>query len=155
MMRITLAMGFLILLVTVSFQNAGAAPATASPVDVTNALLHTALKHFGFAADSLKLEKEWIAPDLYARLLKKANEPVAKGDAPDIEGDIFLNSQETPTKVKVGNAIIDQDKAKVDVVLNFDEEKMKYTVLLKQVDGAWKVYDVNYGKDGFLTDLLK
>ena len=155
MKQIVWVLALLILPAFVLSQNVSAAPATDSPSEVTNKLLHTALKHFGLDTDNLKVEKQWIAPDLYARLVKKANQPVAKGDAPDIEGDVFLNSQEDPTSIAVGKSQIDHDKATVDVLLKFDQEKVKYTVLLMQVDGAWKVYDVNYGKDGKLTDLLK
>ncbi len=149
------ALALSLLLAFVISSNVSAATAADSPSDVTNALLHTALKHFGMDATNLKLEKQWLTPDLYARLVKKANEPVAKGDAPDIEGDVFLNSQEDPTSISVGKAEIDHDKATVEVTLKFDQEKVKYDVLLKQIDGAWKVYDVDYRKDGKLTDLLK
>jgi len=83
------------------------------------------------------------------------NQPVPKGDAPDIEGDVFLNAQDVPDKFEVGQATIDKDNAKVDVTLRWSKEKRHYTVLLKQVSGAWKVYDVNYGSDGTLTALLK
>lgn len=136
-------------------QNVSATPAAGSPVEVTNALMHSALKNFGFTTDNLKVEKEWLTPDLYSRLVKKANQPTPKGDAPDIEGDVFLDCQDLPTSIVVGKSNIDHDKATVDVALKFGDEKRKYTVLLKQVDGAWKVYDINYEKDGSLTDLLK
>jgi len=134
---------------------ANAAPAAGSPAEVTTALYHSAMKNFGFSVDSLKSQKTWLAPDLYSRLMKEANKPVPKGDAPDIEGDLFLNSQETPSGFKVGKSTIDQSQAKVEVVVDIPGDKRQYTVLLKQIDGAWKVYDVNYGKDGKLTDLLK
>jgi hypothetical protein len=155
MKQFVYALALFLLPAFVLSQNVSAAPATDSPAEVTNKLLHTALKHFGLDTDNLKFEKQWLTPDLYARLVKKANQPVAKGDAPDIEGDVFLNSQEDPTGIVIGKADIDHDKATVEVTLKFDTEKTKYDVLLMQVNGAWKVYDVDYMKDGKLTDLLK
>ena len=34
-------------------------------------------------------------------------------------------------------------------------EQRSYRVLLQQINGAWKVYDIDFGKDGLLTDQLK
>ena len=137
---------------------ARAASETDSPAAVVQALYHSALIHFGFTPDTIKSGRQWLAPELYSRLWKKVNEPTPKGDAPDIEGDVFLDCQDPPDKFVVGKASIDQTKAKVDVTLTWaggSGEKRHYNVLLKQIDGAWKVYDVDYGKDGKLTDLLK
>jgi len=143
-----------LLLTFISMPSVVAAPATDSPETVVRALYKSSLAHFGFSPESVKLDKAWVTPDLYARMWKKVNVPTPKGDAPDIEGDLFLNAQDTPTKMEFGDASITSTKAKVIVTLHWDSEKRPYTVLLKQVDGAWKVYDVDYGKDGKLTDLL-
>jgi hypothetical protein len=51
-------------------------------------------------------------------------------------------------------AVIHGGKATVEVRIYFDEEKRLCTVLLDKTDGGWKVSDVDYGKDGKLTDLL-
>jgi hypothetical protein len=147
--------GFLLLTIGL-FSVGNAAPTGGSPAEVTNALYKTAMKNFGFSVDTIKAEKPWLAPDLYSHMMKEAKKPVAKGDAPDIEGDVFLNSQEDIDSFKVGKETIDQRTAKVEVTVKVGGEKKQYIVLLKQVDGAWKVSDVNYGgKDGSLTDLLK
>lgn len=131
-----------------------AASGSDSPASVVKALYRSSLDHFGFSPESVKLDKPWVTPELYARMWKKANEPTPKGDAPDIEGDLFLNAQDTPTKWEVGDSSITATTAKVIVTLHWDSDKRQYTVLLKQVDGAWKVTDVDYGKDGKLTDLF-
>lgn len=129
--------------------------ASDSPAAVVQNLYRTSLDHFtGFTPESVKLAKPWVAPELYARLWKKVNEPQPKDAAPDIEGDIFLDCQEPPTKFEVGKFSINQTKARVDVTLTWPQEKRRYTVLLEQADGAWKVYDVRYGKGDKLTDLL-
>jgi hypothetical protein len=122
---------------------------------VVQALYQTAFTHFGFDTDTVKAAKPWLTPGLYARLWKKANEPVPKGDAPDIEGDVFLDSQEPPTKFEVGDSSVHENKATVGVSVFLAGEKRHFNVLLERVDGAWKVSDVDYGQDGKLTDLLK
>jgi len=112
------------------------------------------MDHFGFSPESVKLTKPWVAPELYAHLWKKVNAPQPKEGPPDIEGDLFLDCQDIPTKFEIGDLSITPTKAKVNVILHWDSEKRRYTVLLEQVNGAWKIYDVHYGKDGKLTDML-
>jgi hypothetical protein len=143
-----------LLLTSIPVLRVAAAPEANSPATVVRALYRSSMDHFGFTPESVKLTKPWVTSELYARLWKKVNAPQPKEGPPDIEGDLFLDCQDTPTKLAVGNATINQTKAKVDVTLNWDSEKRQYIVLLKQVDGAWKVYDVHFGKDGNLTDLL-
>jgi hypothetical protein len=125
------------------------------PAAVTKTAYQTAMAHFGFTPDTVQRERPYLTPDLYAALIKKANQPVAKGDAPDIEGDVFLNAQDVPDKFEVGKASVDGLKADVPVSLRWGTEKRRYVVHLVQLKGGWKIADVDYGKDGKLTDLLK
>jgi hypothetical protein len=131
------------------------AAADNSPAGVVQALYQAAMANTdGFSPKSVHAVKAWVAPELYARLRKKANEPTPKGDAPDIDGDVFLDAQDLPTRFEVGSAAIDGDKAKVDVTLTWSSETRHYTVLLAQIGGAWRVTNIDFGKDGKLTDLL-
>lgn len=135
---------------------AAAAPPGDSPEVVTRKLYHSAIAHMGFTPETIKANRPWLTPDLYAHLMKKVNQPVPKGDAPDIEGDLFLDAQDVPIQWEVGKASIDGVTAKVDVTLTWSAtDKRRYTVLLMQMNGTWRVCDVHYGKDGNLTDLLK
>jgi hypothetical protein len=145
---------FLALLVAFVSTALAAAEVT-GPAAITKGAYHTAMAHFGFDAASVKLQQDRLTLDLYGRLLKKVNEPVPAGDAPDIEGDVFLDCQDVPTKYEVGDAVIDGTKARVKVTLHWDNDKRQYVVLLTQINGVWKIYDINFGKDGTLTDLLK
>jgi hypothetical protein len=111
--------------------------------------------HFGCDPDSVKGERRWLTPELYARLWKKVNEPVPKGDAPDIEGDVFLNSQEPLDRFFVFKPAVNGDTARVRVNTILPGETRHVTVMLIKIDGAWKVRDVDYGQDGKLSDLLK
>ena len=128
----------------------------ASPSKVVDSLYRASLAHSNDSdATSLGYAKPYISPDLWARIQKKLNQPVAKGDAPDIEGDLFLDAQDVPTGFLVGTTTVADDKAQVIINLRWANEKRRYSVYLQQIDGAWKVTDVNYGKDGKLSDLLK
>ena len=130
-------------------------PATDSPATVAQALYRSSLDHFvGFTTDSVKRTKPWVAPELYARLWKKVNEPQPKDEAPAFDGDAFLDCQDPPSTVTAGKFSIDGAKAKVDMKLVWSGETRHYTVLLEQVAGAWKVYDVDFGDDGKLTSML-
>jgi hypothetical protein len=141
---------------SIAVMKAAAADSTTdSPATVSHALYRSALSHMGFTPETIKANRPWLTPELYSRLWTKVNQPTPKGDAPDIEGDVFLDCQDPPDKFEVGEASINQTMAKVDVTLIWPTEKRHYTVLLTRISGAWKVYDVNYGKDGRLTDLLK
>ncbi len=125
------------------------------PAEVTKAAYQVDLKHFGFDADTLRADKPYLTTDLYAKLLKKANQPVAKGDAPDIEGDVLFDAQDVPDKYEVGSASINGTKAEVPILLRYGNEKRHFVVRLVQINGAWKIAEVDYGKDGKLSDLLK
>lgn len=144
-----------ILLVGITSPSGHAAPAENDPSTVTKELYAVAARNLGFDVDIVKAEKPWLTPDLYSRMMKKAMQPVPKGDAPDIEGDLFFNSQEMPTKYEIGHATIDQSTAKVPVTIHIGLGKYTVTVHLTQMNETWLVDDVDYGKDGKLTDLLK
>jgi hypothetical protein len=125
------------------------------PAAVTKEAYQVDLKHFGFDAATLRADKPYLTPELYAKLLKKANQPVAKGDAPDIEGDVLFDAQDTPDKYVVGTANLRGGEAEVPVVLFYGKEKRLFQVRLVQLKSGWKISEVDYGKDGKLSDLLK
>src|ERR1700729_4312309 len=91
----------LLLLPVLALGRAKAAPADNGPAAVVQALYQEAMGNTdGFSLKSVHAMKPWVAPELYARLRKKAkaNEQTPKGDAPDIEGDVILDAQDLPTR---------------------------------------------------------
>ena len=135
---------------------AGATPPADSPATVTQNLYQVALKNWGFSPKVVKAYQPFLTPGLYSRLWKQATKPTPPGDANEIDFDVITGGQDTPDKFEVGHASIDQTKAKVEVtVIYLPSEKQHYTVLLTQVDGAWKVDDIDYGLNGKLTSFLK
>jgi hypothetical protein len=113
-------------------------------------------KHdMGFGAPEVKARKAWLAPKLYALIMKVLNKPVPKGDAPDIDGDIFTDSQDTPNSFQVGKATVDKETAKVDVTFIWSDEKRHVTVILSQIEKAWLIVDIDYGAHRSLTKELQ
>jgi len=146
---------FLVLLLSAATLQVARAASESDPAAVVRALYKLDIKNVGFDGDYIKSERPYLAPDLYARIEKALNKPVAPGDEGSIDEDLILGAQDTPTKYSVGQATIDHDTAEVPVDLAWDSDKLHYTVFLKQFDGAWKVTEIDYGKNGKLTDLLK
>lgn len=113
-------------------------------------------KHdMGFGASQVKARKAWLAPKLYALITKALAKPVPKGDAPDIDGDIFTDSQDTPNSFQIGKATIDKETAKVDVTFIWPGEKRHVTVILTQIEKAWLITDIDYGSHRSLTKELQ
>src|SRR5579884_1639945 len=74
-----------------------AEPAAADPAQTVQSFYAYHFKHnMGFDAAQVKAQKASLDPKLYALITKVLAKPVPKGDAPDIEGDIFTDSQDTP-----------------------------------------------------------
>ena len=101
-----------------------------------------------------KLQKQWLTPDLYARLSRKRTDPwprAMRRMSREICSSIPRSHRIT---TRFGSATIDQASAKVPVSLSLpgEKEKREFTVLLQQIKGAWKISDVIYAKgDGKLT----
>jgi hypothetical protein len=146
---------FLILVLSAATLQFARASSESDPAAVVRALYKLDIKKGGFDATTVKSEHAYLAPDIYARLMKILSQPVAPGDEGPIDEDLILNAQDDPTQYSVGKATMEQGTAKVPVDLAWDSEKLHYTVFLKQFDGAWKVTQIDYGKDGKLTDFLK
>jgi len=103
-------------------------------------------KHdMGFGPAQIKARKTWLAPDLYALIMEVLKKPVPAGDAPDIEGDIFTDSQDTPTSFHVGKASVNKETANVEVIFTWSHEKRHVTLSLTQVDHGWRIQDIEYG----------
>lgn len=133
-----------------------AAPPADGPATVTQGLYQAALKHPGFSPDSVRAYHPFLTRDLFDRLWKEVTSPVPTGDASSIDFDVITGGQDAPTNFEIGHMALDQNQAKVDVMVIFSPtEKHQFTVTLTKQDGTWKVYDIDYGSDGRLSKLLK
>lgn len=130
--------------------------ADADPAQTVKSFYDFHFKHgMGFGPAEMKARKAWLTPQLYALITTVLKKPVPKGDAPDIEGDIFTDSQDTPTGFHVGKATLDKGTAKVEVSLNWSHEKRQITVILAQVEHAWLIQDIEYGDHRLMTTDLR
>lgn len=140
----TLPLAVLLFLFTITGFAAG--DAASDPAQTVQAFYDYHFKHdMGFDAKQMKARKAWLTPKLYTLITAALSKPVAKGDAPDIDGDIFTDSQDTPTSFHVGKAVVEKDTAKVDVTLVWSGEKKHLTVILAQVEHKWLIQDIDYG----------
>jgi len=116
------------------------------PVQTVQSFYDYHFKHdMGFGAPEVKARKAWLAPELYALIMKVIKKPVPKGDAPDIEGDIFTDSQEYPTSFHVGNAAVKKETARVEMTFNWSREKRHVTLILTRIEHEWRIVDIDYG----------
>ncbi len=123
-----------------------------TPAAVTDALYDTAYQHFGFRPDTLWFTQPYLSPWLYARLWNKVNQPPS-----GVQNDVFFCSPLPSSSYELGKVITTGGKSKVEVTvywLNSKGLKRRIWVHLKQIDGAWKVEDLDYGDVGKLSNYL-
>jgi hypothetical protein len=156
-MKTTAALLFALLLSLLALPSPAAETAkTVDPAQAVQSFFDFHFKHsMGFGMPEMKVRKAWLAPDLYALITTVLKKPVPKGDAPDIEGDIFTDSQDTPTSFRVGHASVKDQTARVEVTLQWSGEKRQLTVLLQQIERAWRIVDIEYGDHRTLTKDLR
>jgi len=130
-------------------------PLKNTPESVTKALYHSAASDIGTSPKAIESQRKWLTADLYSRILRKLRQPTPAGDAPEIEGDLFLDAQEMPTKMEFGKTTQSQQTADVEVVLFWSSERRACTVKLKQIDGIWRIDDVIYDKHRSLRKLVQ
>jgi hypothetical protein len=122
-----------------------------TPTAVTGALYDTAYQHFGFRPDTLMWTQNYLSPKLSGRLWSKVYLPTSS------QKDVFFCSDTRPADYRVAKEEISGDKARVDVKLTWlgpGGPKTDVWVMLKKINGAWKVDDVDYGIFGKLSNYL-
>ena len=133
----------------------GALAVATTPAGVVQRFLEA---HFandmGFDAARLASKKAFLTPSLVALTKKYFAKPVPKGDAPDIEGDPFTNSQDYPTRFSVGAPITTGTSSSVRVRF-FDTSSANVVTYQLQLGGAmWRIDDVRYDAGPTFRELL-
>jgi hypothetical protein len=101
-----------------------------------------------FTPDSVGAKSAWLAPDLKDLIDAYFARPVDPNEAPPINGDPFTDSQEYPSKFKVGPARVTGEVARVPVRLSWKAGPPRsVTIHLVRIGGRWRVWDV-LGSDG-------
>ena len=108
-----------------------------------------------FTPESVRAKADWLAPDLLELSEKYFEKPTSPDEAPAIEGDPFTDSQEYPTRFRVGGARVSGEAAWVPVRLVWRHGPSRsVTVHLVRIARRWRVWDVRWPDGASFRDLL-
>lgn len=142
-----------------------ASPTTANAAVNSFYTFHLA-RDKAFNIRNVQLRKRFLTPELYGLLVKELNRQAAYSkahpdEAPDFEGDPFTDSQEYPDSFLVGTVVVNGDRAKATVTLNWSgktsrgSDSRKITVEAVKVAGGWLIDDIISNEGSSLRDDLK
>ena len=130
------------------------APA-AAPQAVVQALLQRHFKEdMGFTPASAARKAEWLTTDLRKHITAGFAKPTPPGDAPDIDGDPFTNSQDPPNRFKVEAARVKGARAEVPVRFSGNGNSQRVRFVLRLEQGTWRIDDLAYADGSSLRGLL-
>ncbi len=146
---------FVCVLVAFSGSTGLAAPPP-SPKSVVDAFFRFHFTHdMGFTAKTLAARKKWLSPGLVAACDAYFKKPQPADEAPDIDGDPFTNSQDTPRTFKVRSQQGRGETVRVQVDLVWSKsERTTVTVVLIKNGGGWLIDDVAYPDGSTFRGLL-
>jgi hypothetical protein len=128
---------------------------TVAPQAVVQALLQRHFKQdMGFTPSSVARKAEWLTADLQKHIAAGFAKPTPPGDAPDIDGDPFTNSQDPPNRFKVEAARITDMRAEVPVRFSGNGHSQRVHFVLRLEQGTWRVDDLAYADGSRLRQLL-
>ncbi len=126
-----------------------------SPKDVVQAFYTTHFKDFDSVGPGLHKKERWLSKG-FLGAIHAYNQKFAKrntgGEQEGLDGDLFTDSQDTPSKFTVGTAAVKGDHAEVPFTLILADkskvyETRKSTAKLVNENGAWKIDNLIIGKD--------
>lgn len=127
----------------------------AAPQAVVQALLQRHMRDdMGYTPASVARKAEWLTADLRKHIAAGFAKPVPEGDAPDIEGDPFTNSQDPPTRFKLEAVKLQGSRAEVPVRFSGDGGHERVRFMMKLEQGSWQVDDLAYSDGSSLRKLL-
>jgi hypothetical protein len=114
---------------------------------------------FDYSARGLLQRRKWLDDNLYKLLVAEVKKPVPKGDAPDLDGDPFTNSQDPPNTFRLGNTKETGNNASVEVIFVWKDkgkvvEERPVEIVLAKSQNLWKIANIISSKDAD-GDLLK
>ena len=103
-----------------------------------------------YSVGGLKLRHRWLDENLYRLLLAELKKPVKPDEVPDLDGDPFTNSQDTPKSFHVGETKQGDKNASVEVLFYWKEkdkvvDQRKIEVKLTKSANAWKIANIISG----------
>jgi hypothetical protein len=103
----------------------------------------------GVALDKDATIRRYFEPSLAALMIKDAHDAARKGDAPNLDGDPFIDAQDWDIKnfdIAVSDDSADKATATVKFV-NVDKPQTVVLALIKLKDG-WRIHDITWQHDG-------
>jgi hypothetical protein len=129
--------------------------ASAKPADVVRTFYTYHFAHdMGFSEAAVRERSAWLAPELVDLCHAYFQKPVRPDEVPDVNGDPFTDSQEYPKSFSVGRPSVSDTIMRVPVTLSWPDHRRTIRVLLKVVDGSWRITNITYGGLRSLRTLL-
>jgi hypothetical protein len=108
-------------------------------------------KDFDSTGPGLRKKEKWLSKGLLGSIhawIKRSAKNTPKGDAPELDIDLFTEAQDQPYSFKLGSGTVKGAKAEVPISFSYGKE-----VILLMEDGAWKIDDLQ-SKENNLRKLL-
>jgi hypothetical protein len=119
-----------------------------TPAEIVQELLVTHFTHdMGFTRESVAAKNGFLSTALRARLAAWFVKPKSPGDAPDINGDPFTNSQEYPDRFTLGRALPTPRRTVIPVHFADEDSKRRVDYVLVREGQQWLVDDVMDERD--------
>lgn len=136
-------------------QPLGAQMAQGSPSALVQQFLET---HFAgrmaFDSTSVAAKRPFLSDGFVAAIDAYFVRKTSANEAPAIDGDLFTDSQEYPTRFAVLSESISNDSASVSIQFSDDQMTKLMSYQLIQRNGAWRVDDVRDNRGSSLRLIL-
>ena len=117
---------------------------------------------FDYTRRGLRQRQRWLDATLYKLLLAewvRSDASSKQGEAPELNGDPFTNSQEYPTSFRIGSTNESPTTARVDVFFTWTEKgrvlrEERVVVELTKAKTAWRISNIIARSDPY-DDLLQ
>lgn len=128
----------------------------ASPAAAVTALYTCHLAHdMAFTLPGVSQRSAWLAPDLLALCRAYFARPASPDEVAEIDGDPFTDSQEYPTRFRLGQVQRAGASALVPVILSWPGGEIRTVrVHVARIRNAWLVTDVMYESGESFRKLL-
>lgn len=151
----TLATLTLLVAVVSHAPDALAAPPTTPRATVEALMQHHFSHDMALTAQTVAGKAAWLSRDLRRALDTWLATPQPDDEVPDLSGDPFTNTQESPQAYKLGVAQQRDGKAIVPVLFQDGRRQRRVRLALVTEDGQWKVDDLLYEDGSHLRQHLK
>lgn len=130
---------------------------SASPEAIVQMLLIRHMSgNMALSRESVASQREWLSTRIVEQFGGWFTRTAGSNDVPELNGDPYTDSQESPESFELSPASVQGNAAEVTVSFR-DAAGARYPVhyLLSRVDGTWRINDVRYRDGERLSQLLQ